>query len=146
MFWALAPRPLVSFCSDFRSAFPKSTPNIVEYWFAQYANHSREIDTVRWSRGEVRILFRPGTIEFSSSAVDVWALSHWRFCYHEASRVDRARIGRNGRTFTFMNKPLWRTIRAWMHLESGIIIGKTGDFGAAEWLKSSFRNIKRWFF
>ena len=49
--------------------------------------HSMQITAEKLTRCDDRevkfeliILFRPGTIEFSSSAVDVWALSHWRFC------------------------------------------------------------------
>ena len=53
-------------------------------------------------------------------------------------------IGRNGRTFTHINEPLRWANQAWMCQGSGIIIEKTGDFGAAEWSKSSFRYLKRW--
>ena len=39
-----------------------------------------------------------------------------------------------------------RTLQAWMHHESGIIIEKSGLFGPEEWLKSLFWNIKDDFF
>ena len=49
----------------------------------------------------------------------------------------------NGQTFTHMNKPLWRTIQERMHHKSGIMIEKTGVFGAAVLIKLSFRALKR---
>ena len=41
-------------------------------------------------------------------------------------------IGRNGRTFSHINEPLRWANKARTCQESGIIIEKTGDFGAAE--------------
>ena len=52
-------------------------------------------------------------------------------------------IGRNGRTFTHINEPLRWANQAWMCQGSAIIIEITGDFGVAQWPKSSFRYLKR---
>ena len=52
-------------------------------------------------------------------------------------------IGRNGRTFTHINEPLKWANQAWMCQGRGIKIEKTGDFGTADWLKSSIRYLKR---
>ena len=52
-------------------------------------------------------------------------------------------IGRNGRTFTHINEPLRWANQAWMCQGSAIIIEITGDFGVAQWPKSSFRYLKK---